>query len=213
MKELLELLSTAHFSLNTKTGERLRNVWGKASGENDMEKIFPNFDREPIGEIFSRSACRFWQLDKSECITSITKYIEDGELVPYSTMIGFFVAWVNADIQHPKVEELARYFVKHKIFEYPLDMSASDYSEKSKPKIPNRPKKDIIECLNSLMGFFETRSINGTAKLLGVDRKTVRSNLTRLVGEGNPFEELISEKFKHYGSIKELHEKWEFKKA
>jgi hypothetical protein len=202
---LYELLPIAHCNLKTKTG----NIWLEMVDKNKDE----NIGVQAIGDVYSRMACGFWQRDKDECIKDIANYIEGDKSDPNSIIIGLFAAWVNADIQHPKVEELARYFVKHKLPKYPLDMTGNDYIEKSKQKTPHRPKKEIIECLDTLMVYFEKRTIHAAAMSLSVDRKKVRSDLQRLVGNDTDYRKLIDVNFTCYSSIKELYEKWRLKKS
>jgi hypothetical protein len=125
MTELISLLEFAHVKLNTKTGESYINRW--RSYENsinayDAENSYHAPEGLTIGELYSCSAAGFWQTERSECIKSITNFIEGGGSNPTSTMVVFFLAWLNNDIQHPKIEELARYFVINKLFDYSRDM-------------------------------------------------------------------------------------------
>jgi hypothetical protein len=210
MFELLELIKAAHIKLNTSKGYILRESQNEFEDIYKASKVYADISRLNIGELCSRLACGFWEQDKSDCITSITKFIERGSLTPDTAEIGFFAAWVNDDIQHPKIEELARYFVKHRIFEYSLDMQVSEYVEQKYKKPAYRPTNDIIHCLDSLMGFFETRSIQGAEDLLGVDRKTIRKNLKRLVVPD--YKVVIDIDYIFYDSIKELHESWKVKR-
>ena len=204
MKELLKLLEISHYNLKTNTGQDLINIWQK----NEAGGRLSGIGNQKIEDVYSQIACGFWKQDKSECIKSITNYIQSDNSNPNSFLIGFFIAWVNKDIQHPSVEELARYFVKHQVFQYSLDMTVSDYLDKSKPKASHRPKRNIEDCLNSLMVYFDTQSINKTAESLGVDRKRVRSDLQRLAGEDVDYQVLISPDFTFYSSIQELYNEW-----
>jgi hypothetical protein len=212
MSELLEFLELAHIKLNTAYGERITKVWGEFSDTFRASHNYSDFGGRIALECFSAGSCGFWQTEESECIAAIKEFMEGNESDPTFTMIGFFAAWLNNDIQHPIIEELARYFVRNKLFEHSVEITISEYVEKTKKKPAHRPKSNIIDCLDSLMAYFRTGSINSAGHLLGVDNKTVRERLKRLVGDDACYTILISKDFRHYDSIKELHESWEIKK-
>jgi hypothetical protein len=209
---LLELLELAHIKLNTANGERITKVWREFGDTFRTNHGDSDFGGLIALRYFSAGSCGFWEKEESECIGVITEFMEGNESDPSITMIGFFGAWLNNDIQHPIIEELARYFVRNKLFEHSVEITVSEYFEKTKKKPAHRPKNNIIYCLDSLMAYFRTGSINSAGLLLGLDNKTVRERLKRLVGDDACYTILISKDFRHYDSIKQLHESWEVKK-
>lgn len=212
MRELRKLLRLADLYLLTDEEKRTLNDSDMFKSIDEQRKNTSDFEQLSIAQNFSRHAFSLWLNEESESIKYITDYIEGDKSFPCEAILGFVAAWVNSDIQHPKVEELVKHVLKHDLLKFSLNMSVIDYLDKTKIKIPHRKKNDVFSCLNSLMGFFETRTINATADLVGNgNRQKVRNELKRLIGEDAEIGQLIEKDFKYYGVIESLHKKWRIK--
>lgn len=212
MNMLLELLSTAEFTLVTEEEKYAYNnnpqripAWKDL--DEQIDKL-PDFNEISIGDYYSRYAHCHWNNEKDDCIENISDYIKSGETVSSSTILGFIAAWVNSEIRHPKIEELVKHTMKHDLLKCPLTTTVNDYVNLSRKKPNHRPSKHPIYYLDTLMTYFEIKTINGTGTRLGIDNKSVREHLTKLVGVDEHFSILIDEQFQYYKNIQKSYIKW-----
>jgi hypothetical protein len=212
MDMLSELLSQAEFTLVTEEEKYAYNnnpqIISMFKEMDERIKELPDLNEISIGDYYSRYAHCHWNNEKSDCIEDISVYIKSGETVSSSMILGFIAAWVNSEIQHPKVEELVKHTMKHDLLKYPLTTTVNDYVNLSRKKPNHRPIKHPIHYLDTLMVYFEIRTVNGTGNRLGISPKSVREHLTKLVGANESYKILIDEEFKYYNAIQKTYIKW-----
>ncbi|MBA6233142.1 MULTISPECIES: hypothetical protein [unclassified Colwellia] len=212
MENLIELLGKAEFILATEEEKYAYNnnpqIISRFKELDERIKELPDLNEISIGDYYSRYAHCHWNNEKDDCIEEISDYIKSGETVSSSIILGFIVAWVNSEIRHPKVEELVKHTMKHDLLKYPLTTTVNDYVNLSRKKPNHRPTKHPIHYLDTLMTYFEIRTVNGTGNRLGISNKSVREHLTKLVGVDEDFGILIDEQFKYYTAIQKAYFKW-----
>jgi hypothetical protein len=217
MIPLYDLIDKAHMYLLTEEEKEAFNtnpkIIAKFKKLDEMQKNIPNFDNISIGEWFPRWAIGMWNTDNSGVIKGITDFIENDEHLSDYFLIGFTAAWANSDIDHPVIVKLVKHALKNDLIKYPLNTTMTEYSALTKKAPSNRAKKDVIEILDMLMYYFQTTSIVGVSKSLGVDRSDVRKYLNRLVdGKNQDYKILIDKEDMYYETIRNLYDKWKIKK-
>jgi len=205
----MELLDRAHIEFMTadeanKYKQQMKNI---LKGHY-LEKN--NFDKITIGDFYSGRALLFWETERENCIEMITKTIKSNGVVSNNTLIGFIGAWLNSDIDHPLVSKLVKYCFKNNLLEYPINITVNEHMKLTEIKPKHRPKDHHYEYLDTLMNYFEIKTINGVAKSLKSNARTVRTHLNKLVdGEGKDHQKLIDENYIHYDHIKSIYGRWD----
>ena len=217
MIKLLDLLTRAELLLCPEEDKKALNSYKMIAELKKISDKFPDLDKESIGDFYSRQACSLWDNDQSDCISFISKYLE--QITPETNkenmstlVIGFIAAWINSDIQHIKVEELVKKTIKHNLLKYPLDMPVNEYFSVTNKKANHRPKKDVFEFFDTLMFYVQIKNVKGTSRVLNISERSVRYHLRQLVGEGKDFKLLIDKKFKWHDKIQEIYNLWVDKK-
>jgi hypothetical protein len=217
MIPLYDLLDKAQMYLITEEEKEAFNnnpkIIAKFKKIDEMQKNIPNFDNTGIGEWMLRGAIGLWNTDNSGVIKDITDFIENDEHFSDYLLIGLTAAWANSDLDHPVIVKLVKHALKNDLIKYPLNTTMTEYLALTNKAPSNRAKKDVIEILDMLMYYFQTTSIAGVSKFLGVDRSDVRKYLNRLVdGKNQDYKILIDKEDKYYKMIRKLYVKWKVKK-
>jgi hypothetical protein len=173
-----------------------------------MAKELTNYNEISIGESFSPPAQRLWSSNEKECIDYITEYITTGEAFEPKLIIGFIALWMNSEIQHPIIENLVKHTLKNDLLKYPLSTTVNEYNLIKSKKPNHAPKINPFRLVDTLMVYFEIKTISGTAKRLGVDRKVVKDYLSKIVKGEVEYKVLIDENFEHYKLIQKTYCKW-----
>ncbi len=209
MNKLLDLLVQAKWSLaseeelnlyNSRPSPLLQNINKSIKDQHD-------FNLTSIGEYFSDTAKTLWFNEEEQCIEMLSDYIGTGKDCPESIIIGFIAAWSYSEIQHPILDKLAKHTLRCNLLKYPLNTTVAKYLVEAKKKVAHRPKKDVLHYLDTLMTYFEVKTINKTGNMLCIDNKTVRDRLRKLVGD-NSYEILIDESFIYFKDIQRIYNMW-----
>jgi len=212
MRNLRSLLDKAQWHLLTEDEENAFNnhpsTLAMMKELDERSKNATCYDTTTIGEYFSRQAHHHWNNEKSESIEYISDYIETSETCCDTTIIGFIGAWTNSEIQHPIIEKLVKHTLKNNLLKYPLNTTVRKYLASNSKKPSHAPKKDVIHYLDTLMTYFEVRTINGTSKRLSIAPKSVREHLKKLVAPDDNYQILLDESFIYYNDIQLIYNKW-----
>lgn len=167
------------------------------------------YGEKSIGEIFAKPALWEWNTRQNETIERITQYIATGYDIEPRFIIGIISLWCNSKIQHPIVEELVKYSVQNGLMKLPLSTKVKEYNSITY-KEPNHAPRLIQPSLwiETLMTYFEIKTILGTSIRLGIDRKCVKDHLSRIVNGEVEYKVLIDENFEHYELIQETYYRW-----
>ncbi len=174
---------------------------GKVNELRDYNKI-------SIGEEFAQEALRGWNDHKAESINRITEYIATGNVMEPRFIIGLISLWVNSEIQHPIVEELVKHSLKNDLLKLPLSTTVNEYNSIKYKKPNHAPKSSPFLWVETLMTYFEIKTISGTSKNLGIDRKSVKEHLSKIVKGEVEYKVLIDENFEHYKLIQKTYYRW-----